>query len=61
MASVVKKEPVVTAAVVASAIVTILNLFGVVVDISVVQNVVSVLLFLVASFVARSKVTPVDV
>lgn len=56
---VVKNEPVVTAAVLASAIVTILNVFGVVVDVDTVTNVIIAVVTIVAALGARSKVSPV--
>lgn len=54
-----KNEPVVTAAAVAGAIVSLASLFNVVLDLGTVQTVVVAVLPLLAALVARRKVTPV--
>jgi hypothetical protein len=52
------KEPVLIWSAVAVVVVTLANLFGVVLDLSVVENAVAVIPVIVAAVVARSKVTP---
>lgn len=54
-----KKEPVLTAAVISGVIVAAASLFNVVLDLNTVQTVVAAVLPVVAALVARQKVTPV--
>lgn len=54
-----KREPVVTAGAVASAVVAVAAIFNIVLDLSTVQVVVTDALILVSSLAARQKVTPV--
>lgn len=54
-----KSEPVLTAAVVAGAIVSLLSTFNVVLDLGTVETVVAALLPVITGVLARSKVTPV--
>lgn len=56
--SVVKREPVLTAASAVVLIVTLANVFGVVIDASVLENVIIGVLTIVAAIKARTKVSP---
>lgn len=55
----IAREPVAIYAAVALIIVTLANVFGVVLDLSVVENVVLAIPVLVAALAARQQVTPV--
>ena len=54
-----QREPVVSAAVVASVIVTVASLLGVVLDLSTVETVITDVLIIVSALAAREKVSPV--
>lgn len=58
--SVVKREPVAVYSAIALVVVTLANVFGVVLDLSVVENVVLALPVIVAALKARSEVTPTE-
>jgi hypothetical protein len=58
-ASIVKREPVLTAASVAVLIVTLANVFGVVIDLDTVTNVIVGVTTIWAAVAARARVTPV--
>lgn len=54
-----KREPVLSAAVIAGLIVAAASIFNVVLDLSTVQTIVAAVLPIVAALFARQKVTPV--
>jgi hypothetical protein len=53
-----KTEPVLTASVIAGAIIALASLFDVVLDISTTETIVTALLPVIAGLLARRKVTP---
>lgn len=55
----VKREPAITVAAIASVIVVLASVFGVVLDLNTVQTVIVVVIQMLAAFGIRSKVTPV--
>jgi hypothetical protein len=55
----IKNEPVLTAATVSAAIIALASVFGVVLDLTTVQTVVTALLPIALAFIARAKVSPV--
>lgn len=58
--NVVQKEPVVSAAVVAGAIVALGSIFGIVLDLNTVSTIVAAVLPVALALIARQKVTPVS-
>lgn len=55
----VKREPAITVAAIASVIVVLASVFGVVLDLNTVQTVIVVVIQMLAAFGIRAKVTPV--
>ena len=58
--SVVERQPVAVYSAIALVVITLANVFGVVLDLSVVENVVLAIPVILAAVKARSKVTPVE-
>ena len=58
--TVVERQPVAVYSAVALIVITLANVFGVVLDLSVVENVVLAIPVILAAIKARSKVTPTE-
>lgn len=55
----IRENPVVTAAAISGAVIALASVFGVVLDLSAVEAIVTAVLPILLSLIARAKVTPV--